>query len=188
MWKYEKILAYPVNIKKRNLKFAKIMITQIGGFAGELGACLRYINQSYTMPDNEGKALLLEIGTEEMSHIEILAAMMLQLTCGATYEELKAEGMDANYVEHGFNFFPVDASGNPFSTLEYAVTGDYITDLNEDLAAEAKAKIVYERLMDLTDDKDILGPLSFLREREVVHYQRFAELLKHYQDMQNKRY
>ncbi len=186
MWKYEKHLEFPVNIKTKNLRFAKILITQIGGFAGELGASLRYLNQRYTMPTDEGKALLTEIGTEEMAHIEILSAMMYQLMQGATFEELKANGLEAMYTEHGYNFFPTDANGVPFSVTLYAVTGDPIADLTEDLAAEEKARVTYEHLMNMTDDKDILAPLSFLRQREVIHYQRFGELLDKYNILKDK--
>lgn len=183
MWCYEKRLMLPINIKKKNPVLAKSILTQFGGYASELGAALRYLTMRYTMPTDEGKALLTEIGTEELAHIEMINTIILQLTKDATVEELKALGVEANYVEHGKNMFPVDANGVPFSTMLFAVTGDPIVDLAENLAAEEKARIVYERLMDLTDDPDVLAPLSFLREREVIHLQRFGELLNKYNAM-----
>ena len=185
MWTYEKRLMYPINIKNKNPKLAKSIITQYGGYAGELGAALRYLTMRYTMPTDEGKALLTEIGTEELSHIEMINTIVLQLTEGATIEELKELGVEGNYVEHGKNMFPVDVNGVPFSTMLFAVTGDSIVDLTENLAAEEKARIVYERLMDLTNDPDVLAPLSFLREREVIHFQRFGELLNKYNKMRD---
>ena len=185
MWTYEKRLEFPINIKNKNPRLAKAIITQYGGYAGELGAALRYLTMRYTMPTDEGKALLTEIGTEELSHIEMINTIVLQLTEGATVEELKELGVEANYVEHGKNMFPVDANGVPFSAMLFAVTGDPVVDLTENLAAEEKARIVYERLMDLTNDPDVLAPLAFLREREVIHFQRFGELLNKYNKMKD---
>ena len=182
MWKYEKYLEFPVNITKPDLKFAKILITQIGGYAGELGACIRYFMQAPTMPDLVGQNLLIEIATEEMAHVEILVAMIKGLTKGATAADFKKAGLEGLYADHGLGIYPTDAGENPFSALIFASSGDYITDLIEDMAAEEKARAVYEHLMDLTDNPEILGPLSFLRQREIVHYQRFAEALKHYKD------
>ncbi|MBQ9124493.1 MAG: manganese catalase family protein [Acholeplasmatales bacterium] len=182
MWEYKKQLEFPVHISKPNLRYAKILITQIGGYAGELGACIRYFMQAPTMPDLVGQNLLIEIATEEMAHIEILVAMIKGLTKGATYEDYKKAGVEDIYAERAKGLYPQDATGNPFSALTLASSGDVITDLTEDLAAEEKARAVYEHLMDLTDDPEILGPLSFLRQREIVHYQRFAEALKHYQE------
>ncbi|OKZ83785.1 MAG: rubrerythrin family protein [Clostridium sp. CAG_433_25_7] len=165
MWAYEKRLQYPVSIKKKNLAFAKQLVTQYGGFGGELGAALRYLNQRYTMPDNRGKALLTDIGTEELAHIEIICAMLYQLMKGATPEEMK-----------------VDASGVPFTVTYFATTGDALADLSEDMAAEEKARAVYESLIDLTDDADIIGPLLWLRQREIVHFARFKELYDYYKE------
>jgi spore coat protein JC len=187
MWCYEKRLMLPINIKNKNPKLAKMILTQFGGYAGELGAALRYLTMRYTMPTDEGKALLTDIGTEELAHIEMINTIVLQLTEGSTVEELQALGIESNYVEHGKNMFPVDANAVPFSAMLFAVTGDPIVDLTENLAAEEKARIVYERLMDLTNDPDVLAPLSFLREREVIHYQRFGELLNKYNKMKNER-
>ena len=187
MWCYEKRLMYPINIKNKNPKLAQRIITQYGGYAGELGAALRYLTMRYTMPTDEGKALLTEIGTEELAHVEMINTIVLQLMEGSTVEELKALGVEGNYVEHGKNMYPVDVNGVPFSVMLFAVSGDPIVDLAENLAAEEKARIVYERLMDLTDDPDVLAPLSFLREREVIHFQRFGELLNKYNKMKNER-
>lgn len=183
MWKYEKKLQYPVNIKKKNVEMAKYIITQNGGYAGELGATLRYLNQRYTMPDEKGKAVLSDIATEEMAHMEIVSAMVYQLLDGATPEELKKAGLGSQYTEHGNAVYPQDANGAPFTAAYFAVSGDPLTDIAEDMAAEQKARAVYEHLMDLTDDEDILGPLSFLRQREIIHYERFKELYEDYAKM-----
>ncbi len=182
MWTYEKKLEFPVHISKRNLKFAKNMITTIGGAAGELASGVRYLMQAPTMPDKVGQNLLFEIATEEFAHVEILIAMIKGLTDGATIDEIKQNGFETNYIEHGLGLYPSDSFGNPFTTSYIASTGDVISDLNENMAAEQKARAGYEHLMDLTDDPEILAPLSFLRQREIVHYQRFAEALKYYQE------
>lgn len=183
MWNYEKKLEFPVHITKRNLGFAKQLITAIGGPAGELASGIRYLLQAPTMPDKIGQNLLVEIGTEELAHVEILVAMLKGLTDGATIEEIKKHGFESYYTDHGLGIYPTDASGNPFDVKYLVSSGNPITDLNEDIAAESKARAGYENLMDLTDDEEILAPLSFLRQREIVHYQRFAEALKHYQEM-----
>ena len=183
MWTYEKRLEFPVNITKKNLWFAKEMISAIGGPGGELAAATRYLLQAPTMPDKIGQNLLVEIATEEFAHVEILMAMFKQLTAGATIEEIKEAGFECHYTDHGLGIYPTDALGNPFTAAFIGITGNPIVDLNEDLAAEAKAKAGYENLMNLTNDEEILAPLSFLRQREIVHYQRFAEALKHYLDL-----
>ncbi len=180
MWLYEKKLEFPVNIKSKNLRFAKQLITQYGGFAGELNAALRYLNQRYTMPDNRGKALLNDIGTEELAHIEIICTMLYQLMKGATPEEMKEAGLASFYAEHKNAVYPTDANGVPYTVTYFATTGDPLADLSEDMAAEEKARVVYENLIDLTDDPDILGPLLWLRQREVVHFARFKELYDYY--------
>ena len=182
MWKYEKRLQYPINIKKKNLKMAKVLVTQYGGSNGELGAAIRYLNQRYTMPDNRGKALLTDIGTEELSHVEMICTMINQLLKDATIKEIKEAGLECHYAEHKNALFPTDSNGVPFTTSYIATTGDYIADLEEDLAAEQKARAVYENLIDLADDEDIIGPLLWLRQREVVHYNRFKELLETYKN------
>ena len=186
MWKYEKKLQYPVNIKKKNLEMAKCILTQYGGPAGELAASWQYLDQRYNMPDERGKALLTDIGTEELAHVEIISAMLYQLMKGATIEELKAAGLGEHYATYGRDLFPSDSFGNPFSMTYIKVSGDYIADIESNMGAEQRARATYEHLMDLTNDPDILGPLSFLREREIVHYQRFKELREYYLKMKNQ--
>ncbi len=183
MWKYEKSLQYPIDIKNKDIRLAKVIITQYGGYAGELGAAIRYLNQRYTMPDARGKALLTDIGTEELGHMEMICTIIYQLLKNATIEEIKQAGLDGYYTEHKKGLFPIDASGVPFTAEYFATTGDPVADLAEDMAAEEKARAVYESLIDLTDDKDILGPLLFLRQREIVHYARFKELYDEYKKM-----
>ncbi|HHX16665.1 MAG TPA: manganese catalase family protein [Mollicutes bacterium] len=180
MWKYEKKLQYPVNIKNKDLKMAKYLVTQYGGSNGELAAALRYLNQRYTMPDEKGKALLTDIGTEELSHVEIISAMVYQLMKDATPEELRAVDMGGHFAEHGNALYPTDANGVPFTVKYFATTGDPIADLQEDMAAEEKARAVYENLINLTNDPDVIAPLSFLRQREIIHFQRFKELHDEY--------
>ncbi len=180
MWIYEKKLEYPVNITKKDLKMAKYLMAQYGGPDGELGAALRYINQRYTMPDEKGRSLLTDIGTEELAHIEIISAMIYQLTKGATIKEMEDAGLGAHFTQHNHGLFPSDAVGVPFTTAYIETTGDFIADLESDMAAEQRARATYEHLMDLTDDPDLIAPLSFLRQREIVHYQRFKELRNYY--------
>ena len=180
MWAYEKRLQYPVSIKKKNLAFAKQLVTQYGGFGGELGAALRYLNQRYTMPDDKGKALLTDIGTEELAHVEMISAMIYQLLNGATLKELKEAGLESHYAEHGYGLYPTDSNGVPFTVSYFATTGDPLADLSEDMAAEQKARATYENLINLTDDPDVIGPLLFLRQREIIHFARFKELFDEY--------
>ena len=160
---------------------AKYLVTQYGGSNGELAAALRYLNQRLTMPDNNGKALLNDIGTEELAHVEMLETMIYQLMKDATLEEIKEAGLDSHYAEHAKALFPTDANGVPFTTAYFAATGDPLADLSEDMAAEQKARAVYENLIDLTDDPDVVGPLLWLRQREIVHYARFKELFEEYE-------
>ncbi len=181
MWKYEKRLQYPVNIKKKDLKLAKYLVTQYGGSNGELAAAFRYLNQRYTMPDNRGKALLTDIGTEELAHVEMISTMIYQLMKDATIEELKEAGLDSHYAEHSRAIYPTDANGVPFTVAYFATTGDFKADLMEDMAAEQKARAVYENLIDLTDDPDVIAPLLWLRQREIVHFNRFKELYEMYE-------
>lgn len=180
MWKYIKTLEYPVNIKKKDLRMAKYLVTQYGGANGELGAACRYLNQRYTMPDDKGKATLTDIGTEELAHIEIIATMIYQLIKDATLEEIKAAGLDSHYAEHRKGIFPTNAFGVQFTTDYFATTGDPVADISEDMAAEEKARATYENLINLTDDVDVINILLFLRQREIVHYQRFKELYEEY--------
>ena len=180
MWKYVKTLQYPVNIKKKDLKMAKFLVTQYGGSNGELAAAWRYLNQRYTMPDDKGKALLTDIGTEELAHVEIISTMIYQLMKDATLEELKDAGLDAHYAEHGNSLYPTDANGIPFTVAYFASTGDPLADLSEDMAAEQKARAVYENLINLTNDQDVIDVLLFLRQREIIHFERFKELYEEY--------
>ena len=185
MWAYQKRLQYPVNIKKKDLRMAKLLVTQYGGSNGELAAALRYLNQRYTMPDDKGKALLTDIGTEELAHIEMISTMIYQLMKDATIEELATVGLDTHYAEHNRALFPTDANGVPFTAAYFATTGDPLADIAEDMAAEQKARAVYENLIDLTDDPDVIAPLLWLRQREIVHFARFKELFDYYQKNMN---
>ena len=151
-----------------------------GGPDGELSASLRYLTQRFSMPDDKGKALLSDIGTEELGHVEMICTMINQLIKNATVEELKKAGLDAWYTQHNKGLYPMDANGVPYTAAYIQSTGNPIVDLQEDLAAEEKARATYENLMDLTDDETLLAPLSFLRQREVVHFARFKELLEYY--------
>lgn len=180
MWLYEKKLEYPVNIKRKDLKMAKALLAQYGGPDGEFAAAMRYLNQRYSMPDEKGYALLNDIGTEEMNHVEMIATMVSQLMKGATIEELKEAGLDAQYVQHDHALFPVDAAGVPYTAAYIETSGDYRADLESDMAAEQRARATYEHLMNMTNDPDLLSPLSFLRQREVVHYERFKNLRDYY--------
>ena len=180
MYKYKKILNYPVNIKSKDLKMAKLIITQLGGYAGELGAALRYFSQKFTMPDNEGRALLNDIATEELGHVEMISSIVHGLIKDASLKELEDAGLAEYYVEHGKGIYPVSSTNIPFDVLTFAVTGDPIADLEEDLAAEEKARVTYEHLIDYAKTDDLIAPLLFLRQREIVHYNRFKELLEKY--------
>ena len=180
MFKYIKSMPYPVNIKKKDLRFAKLLITQVGGPAGELGAALRYFAQKFTMPDDYGRALLNDIATEELGHVEMVSTMIYQLLKDATIEELKSTGLDKYYVEHGKGVYAINTTGEPFTCAYISVTGDPIVDLSEDMAAEQKARKTYENLIDMTDDEDIIQALLFLRQREIIHFNRFKELYNRY--------
>lgn len=180
MFKYVKHTNFPINIKKKDLKMAKYLITQFGGANGELGAAMRYFSQKFNMPDDYGKALLNDIATEELGHCEMIASMVHQLTQNATIEELTEAGLAGYFADHGKGIYPIDASGVPFTVSYFAVTGDPLADIMEDMAAEQKARAIYENLIDLTNDEDIIRVLLFLRQREVVHFNRFEELYKYY--------
>ena len=180
MFKYVKHLNYPVDIKNKDLRMAKLLLTQLGGPNGELAASLRYFSQKFSMPDDVGRALLNDIATEEFGHCEMIASMIYQLMKGATKEEINSYGLECIYTEHGKGIYPTDSLGNPFSVAYYAVTGDVIADISEDMAAEQKARAVYENLIEMTDDKDVLAVLLFLRQREIVHFNRFKELYDYY--------
>ena len=183
MFSYNKRLQYQINIKKKDLRMAKNLVTQYGGSNGELAAALRYLNQRYTMPDSKGKALLTDIGTEELAHVEMISTMIYQLMKDATIDELKEVGLDSHYAEHSKALYPTDANGVPFTVAYFATTGDPLADISENMAAEQKARAVYENLIDLTNDPDVIGPLLWLRQREIVHFARFKELFEHYEKM-----
>lgn len=178
MWAYEKKLQYPVKIKNPNPKLAQIIISQYGGPDGELGASLRYLSQRYSMPYPELKGLLTDIGTEELGHLEMIGAIVYQLTRNLTVEQIKQSGFDTYFVDHTTGIYPVAASGAPFTASYIASKGDVITDLHENLAAEQKARTTYDNILRMTDDPDVADAIKFLREREVVHYQRFGEGLR----------
>ena len=178
MWVYEKRLQYPVNITKTCPKTAQLIISQYGGPDGELSASMRYLAQRYTMPDKRVGGLLTDIGTEELAHMEIICAMVYQLTKNLTVEEAKTAGFDAYYIDHTAGLFPQAAAGVPFTSLEFQSKGDAITDLHENLAAEQKARTVYDNLLRMIKDPEVRDPLKFLRAREVVHFQRFGEALE----------
>jgi spore coat protein JC len=179
MWIYEKKLEYPIRIKKCNPKLAKLIIAQYGGPDGELGASLRYLSQRFTMVTPQAIATLNDIGTEELAHLEMIGTICHQLTDKLSAEEMRQAGMDAYYVDHGLGIFPQSAGGIPWSAMGIQSKGDPITDLYEDMAAEQKARSTYEYLLDYIDDPDVADPIKFLREREVVHFQRFGECLRY---------
>ena len=183
MWTYNKVLQYPVNIKTTDPRLAKLIISQYGGPDGELAASLRYLSQRFGMPDQTSKAILNDIGTEELAHLEMVGSIVHQLTKNASIEELEKAGLAPYYTDHGVDVYPVSASGVPFTAAYIAAKGDPIANLQEDLAAEQKARATYEKLIDLCrDNPDVLDPLKFLRQREIVHFQRFGEALRGIQD------
>lgn len=177
MWIYEKKLEYPVHIKETNPKLAQLIISQYGGPDGEAGASFRYLSQRYSMKDRRVAGVLTDIGTEELAHLEIVGAMVHQLTRDLTPEEIEKSGFAPYYVDHTIGVWPQAAGGVPFNACEFQVKGDPITDLMEDLAAEQKARTVYDNLLRLISEPDIVEPLRFLRAREIVHFQRFGEAL-----------
>lgn len=178
MWIYERKLQYPVKIKNPDPKLAQMILSQIGGSDSEIGASMRYLSQRYTMPDRAVSGMLTDIATEELAHVELVSAIVYQLTRNLTISEIENSPFAAYYVDHTTGIYPVAASGVPFDMKYIASKGDAITDLNEDLAAEQKARTTYENLLRLVDDPDVRDPLKFLRQREIVHYQRFAEGLR----------
>lgn len=178
MWTYEKKLQYPVKIANPNPKSAQIIISQYGGPDGELGASLRYLSQRYSMPYAELKGLLTDIGTEELAHLEMIGAIVHQLTRSLSDEEIKKSGFDTYFVDHTAGVYPASAAGVPYTAAYMQSKGDMITDLHEDLAAEQKARTTYDNILRLVDDPDVRDPIKFLREREIVHYQRFGEGLR----------
>ncbi len=178
MWAYEKKLQYPVKIKNPNPKLAQIIISQLGGPDGELAASMRYLNQRYSMPNKKVAGLLTDIGTEELAHLEMVAAILYQLTRNLSEKEINDSGFATYFVDHTTGIYPVAASGVPMDMKYIGVKGDVIADLNEDLAAEQKARVTYDNILRLTDDPDVRDPIKYLRERELVHYQRFSDALR----------
>lgn len=187
MWGYEKRLQYPVNIKRPDARAAKIIISQYGGPDGELGASLRYLSQRFAMPDDRVAGLLTDIGTEELAHLEIIGAMLYQLTSKLSTDEIIKEGFDTYFVDHTVGVYPQAASGVPYTAAFMQSKGDPIADLNEDLAAEQKARVTYDNILKLVDDPDIIDPIRYLRQREIVHYQRFGEALGMVRDKLDRR-
>ena len=178
MWRYEKRLQYPVNIKEPNAQMAQFILSQYGGPDGEMGASMRYLAQRYTMPFGEQKAVLTDIATEELGHMEIIAAIVHQLTRGLSADELVEQGFGPYYIDHTAALWPQSAGGVPFSSTEFQSKGDPITDLFEDLAAEQKARTTYDNILRMCDDPDVNDVIRYLREREIVHFQRFGEALE----------
>lgn len=187
MWNYEKRLQYPVNITKPNAKAAQIIISQYGGPDGEIGASMHYLSQRYSMENRKAIGTLTDIGTEELAHLEMVATIVRQLTKDLTPEEIKASGFDKYYVDHTLAIWPTAAAGIPFNACEFQSKGDTITDLYEDMAAEQKARTTYDNILRLVKDPEIADPIRFLREREVVHFQRFGETLRRIQDDLNSK-
>ena len=178
MWIYEKRLQYPVKITQTNAKLAQIIISQFGGPDGELAASMRYLSQRYTMPYKEVTGILTDIGTEELAHMEIISSIVYQLTKDLSMEEIQKSGFDKYYVDHTLGLWPQAAGGVPFTATYFQSKGDPITDLHEDMAAEQKARTTYDNILRLINDPEICDPIRFLREREIVHYQRFGESLR----------
>ena len=187
MWTYDKKLQYPVKIETPNPKLAMAIISQLGGPDGELGASLRYLNQRYSTPYDEVIATLTDVGSEELGHMEMISAIVYQLTRNLTPEDIKKYGFEPYYVDHTTGIYPVSAAGVPFTAAYFQSKGDVITDLHEDLAAEQKARTTYDNLLRIIDDPDVKDPIKFLREREVVHFQRFGEALRLTQDRLNSK-
>ena len=187
MFVYEKKLQYPVRIKNPNPKLAKFIVSQYGGPDGELGASLRYLSQRYSMPYPELKGLLTDIGTEELGHLEMVGTVVHQLTRDMSADDVRKAGLDAYFVDHTAGVYPTAASGFPWSAASMQVKGDVIADLSEDLAAEQKARVTYDNILRLSDDPDVNNVMRYLREREIVHYQRFGEALRLAAERMNQR-
>ncbi len=178
MWIYEKKLQYPVRIKNPNARLASLIIDALGGPDGELGAATRYLNQRFTMPSGKIIATLTDIGSEELGHAEMVGAIIYQLTRNLTPDEIVAGGFDKYYIGHGVGVYPAAASGEPFNAVAISSKGDALSDLNEDLAAEQKARVTYDNILRLSNDPDVNDVIKFLRQREIVHYQRFGEAMR----------
>ena len=175
MWTYDRKLQYPVKIKTPNAAYAKIIVSQLGGPDGEMAAAMRYLNQRYTAQYGEVIGILTDVGTEELAHLEMIGAILFQLTKGLSPDEIRAAGMDQYFVDHTAGIYPASAAGVPCDMKYIGVKGDLIADLNEDLAAEQKARVTYDNILRLVDDPDVQDPIKYLRARELVHYQRFGD-------------
>lgn len=182
MWEYQKKLQYPINIKNPNPKLASFIVSQYGGPDGELGASMRYLSQRFSMKDDVAKAMLTDIGTEELAHLEMVGSIVHQLTKNATTGEIENSPMAAYYIDHSKGVYPTAASGAPWNAMSIAVKGDPIADLTEDLAAEQKARATYDNILRFCDDPDVRDIIKYLREREIVHFQRFGEVLNRIQE------
>ena len=182
MWSYERRLQFPVNIKEPNAQLAQAIISQYGGPDGEIGASMRYLSQRYATPYREVAGLLTDIGTEELAHMEMVAAIVHQLTRNLSMEEIEKSGFDKYYVDHTVGIWPQAAGGVPFNANQFQSKGDIITDLHEDMAAEQKARSTYDNILRLVKNPDVCEPIKFLRQREIIHYQRFGEALRITQD------
>ena len=187
MFLYNKKLQYPVKIDRPNPRLAQVIISQYGGPDGELGASLRYLSQRYSMPFDEQKGLLTDIATEELGHLEMVAALVHQLTRNLTTTQIEKAGMAPYFVDHTVGVYPTAASGFPWSAASMQVKGDPIADLTEDLAAEQKARVTYDNILRLSDDPDVNDVIKFLREREVVHFQRFGESIQQLRERLNQK-
>lgn len=187
MWTYDKKLQYPVKIKNPNPQLAQIIVSQIGGPDGELGASMRYLQQRYSMPYDEVVGILTDVATEELAHIEMVSAIIHQLTANIKPDEIAKTPFATYFVDHTTGVYPVAASGTPFDIKYVGVKGDTLADLNEDLAAEQKARVTYDNILRLVDDPDVRDPIKFLREREIVHYQRFCDAIRVTQDKLNSK-
>lgn len=187
MFSYDKKLQYPVKIKNPNPNLAKLILTQYGGPDGELGASLRYLSQRYSMPFDELKGLLTDIGTEELGHLEMIGAIVHQLTRNLKDNQMKDPAFAPYFVDHSAGVYPTSAAGTPWSAATMQVTGDPITDLTEDLAAEQKARTTYDNILRISDDPDVNDVIKFLREREIVHFQRFGEAIQLLRDKLNQK-
>ena len=187
MFEYSKKLQYPVKIARPNPRLASVIISQYGGPDGELGASLRYLSQRYSMPFDEQKALLTDIGVEELGHLEMIGAIIHQLTRNLKDKDIVGTPLEQYFVDHTVGVYPTSASGFPWSAASMQVKGDPIADLSEDLAAEQKARVTYDNILRLSDDPDVNDVIKFLREREVVHFQRFGESMQKLREKLNKR-
>ena len=182
MWDYEKRLQYPVNITTPNAKLAQYIISQYGGPDGELGASMRYLSQRYATPYREVAGLLTDIGTEELGHFEMVGTIVHQLTRNLSMEEIESSGFGPYYIDHTLGIWPQSAGGVPFNANQFQSKGDVITDLTEDLAAEQKARSTYDNILRVVKDPEVADPIRFLRQREIIHFQRFGEALRMVQE------